>query len=363
MSDLADLVSRTRFPGRVRQFAAPDPGHALALAVGCAWCESRRGGHAVAVVPPARRGEPLVQAALALAGRLGLGNLDLIPAPDPALAPEALAPCERQPVHLASLGRDLVPRWDGALPAAWLGRIAAREPLLMLPGRDPAWGHDEAALLALAWIAGDGRRVLWEVPPQADPGAWGGALDLIGRMQLPLKLLVRGLPFPPSERGLGAWWVAAAAGTEAGAVLAWALAGEECCALDLQPGGVPGWADDAAWTPGRARPIATGSGATLLCLAEDALAALAAAEAAGCSALQLTGIHPAPLPQLLAAAEAGPLLAMGEDLARHLATSEAALRVRLAPRDATGAALAVRSTPAGTGPMPPAPAPYPAAPA
>jgi hypothetical protein len=63
-----------------------------------------------------------------------------------------------------------------------------------------------------------------------------------------------------------------------------------------------------------------------------------------------TGLVPAPLPQLRRAAAAGPLLAMGEDLARHLAplaATDPALRVRLAPTDAAGAVLAMRSTTAG----------------
>lgn len=326
MADIADLVASTVFPGRVRQFAAEQPGHALGLAIGAAWCERPRGGHAVAVVPPERRAEALVRAGLDLAGRLELPNLHLVPRSEPSIPCVGAEPCERQPVHLAGIPRSLAPPWGACAPAAALDACAADEPLLLLPGRDPRWGASRAALLALAWIAGDGRRVAWELPRGSDLGAWGAELDLIGRMQLPLKLLPHpgDLPWPPAERGLARWWVAAPDAEDAAGVLAWALAGEECVVAALPPRMAAG----RAWMPGAPRRLAEGSAGTVLCLGDPGPLP------AGCGALRLTGLHPAPVAELRAAAK--PLLTASEDLARHLAPLAAldpALRCALAPAD------------------------------
>lgn len=309
MGELADLAASTVFPGRVRQFAAGEPGQALALAVGAAWCEQRRGGHAAAVVPPAYRRDPLVRQALELAGRLQLPNLSLIGQPDPALPCEALTAGERQPVHLASLQRSLVPTWPACTAHEALTATAAHEPLLLLPARDPRWGADQAALLALAWIAGDGRRVAWELPPGIDLGGWADGLELIGRMQLPLKLLAdpTDLPWPPAERGLARWWVAMPAPIDAAGVLAWALAGEECVLAALPATLPPG----DAWLPGSARRLQAGEAGTILC------AGTPGPVPPGHGVLHLTSLIPAPLAELRAAP--GPLRTASEDLARHLA--------------------------------------------
>ncbi len=320
MGDLADLAEHTAFPGRVRQFAADDPGQALALAVGAAWIEQSRGGHAAAVVPPARRGDALVVAALALAKRLALPNLALITAADPALPCEPLSARERQPVRLASLGRELRPDWPAGMPAQALG--AVREPLLLLPARDPRWGCDRAALLALAWIAGDGRRVVWELPAGTPLGAWAGELALIGRMQLALKLLAdpADLPWPPAERGLARWWLAMPGPTDAAGALAWALIGEETVLLAM-PERLAG---GDAWLPGSARRLIEGEAGTLLCTGR-----VPARVPPGVGLLQLTSLIPLPHAQLQRAAR--PLLAEDEDLARHLASLDPHLRCTLAP--------------------------------
>lgn len=318
MGDLADLATRTAFPGRVRQFAADDPGQALALAVGAAWIEQLRGGHAAAVVPPARRGDPLVVAALALAKRLALPNLSLIPAADPGLPCEPLSARERQPVRLASLGRELKPGWPAGTPAQALGAI--REPLLLLPAHDPRWGCDRAALLALAWIAGDGRRVVWELPAGTPLGTWAGELALIGGMQLPLKLLAApaDLPWPPA--GLARWWLAMPTPMDAAGALAWALTGEETVLLAM-PERMDG---GDAWLPGSARRLIDGEAGTMLCAGR-----LPAAVPPGVGLLQLTSLIPLPHAQLRRAAR--PLLAEDEDLARHLASLDPHLRCTLAP--------------------------------
>jgi len=323
MRDLSDLVARIAFPGRVHQFVAEDPGHALALAVGAAWNERHRGGHALAVVPPARRGEELVVDALALAARLQLANLDLLPTADPTVACEALRPRERQPVRLSSLGRDLVPRWPDGTVAQALAATATREPLLLLPARDPRWGVGRAALLALAWIAGDGRRVAWELPVGSPLAAWSAELALIGRLQLPLKLLAdpADLPWPPAERGLERWWVSMPGPAEVAGALAWALAGEETALLatrgDCRAGG--------AWLPGSARRLAAGDAGTVLCTTARPCQAVPA----GCGVLELSGLLPLPLDQLTRTAT--PLLTADEDLARHLAGLAPRLRCTLAP--------------------------------
>lgn len=324
MGELAELAARTAFPGRVRQFAAAQPGHALALAVGAAWCEAPRGGHAAAVVPDNRRSLPLVAEALALADRLGLANLSVVAAPDPDLPCEPLTARERQPVRLASLGRDLVPRWGETTPDAALAATAAREPLLLLPGRDARWGCDRAVLLALAWIAGDGRRVAWELPAGTPLAAWGAELDLIGRLQLALKLIIApaDLPWPPVERGLARWWVAAPDAHDAAGVLAWALAGEETVAAALPARMSTG----AAWLPGSARVLSSGAAGTLLTLDPEESAP------PGHGRLLLTSLVPAPLAELAAAP--APLCTRHEDLARHLAPLAAldpALRCTLVP--------------------------------
>jgi hypothetical protein len=321
MGTAAALAARTTFPGRVRQFACPHPGHATALAVGAAWSEAARGGHACAVVPPERRGDPLVAASLALADRLGLANLHLLDAVDPAVPSETLAPCERQPVQLPSLGRDLVPRWGAVSPSAALAATAAAEPLLLLPARDARWGCGPAALLALAWIAGDGRRVVWELPPTARPGDWAAELALIGRLQLPLKLVcaLAQIPWPPIERGLARWWVAAAGTHDAAGVLAWALAGEEPVLAALPERMEPG----EAWLPGAPRQGPARDGAWRVSLPGN--------QEPGPGELHLVGLVPPPIDALRAA---GQLSTGDEDIARHLAPLAAldpALRCPLAP--------------------------------
>jgi hypothetical protein len=323
MGPLADLAEHTAFPGRVRQFAAADPGQAVALAVGAAWAEQARGGHAAAVVPTHRRDEPLVLAALALAARLGLGNLTLLDIADPTLPCERLVPREWQPVHLASLPRDLRPPWQAGPPAQALSACAEREPLLLLPARDPRWGCDRAALLALAWIAGEGRRVAWELPRGCPLDTWSSDLALIGAMQLPLKLLCdpADLPWPPAERGLGLWWVAMPGAVDTAGALAWALLGEETVLLAL-PEALGG---GEAWLPGSARRLADGGAGTRLCTA----ARPPGATPPGVGVLQLTSLVPLPYDALHRAAE--PWSTDDEDLARHLASLDPRLRCALAP--------------------------------
>lgn len=322
MADLAELAARTAFPGRVRQFAADDPGQALALAVGAAWSERPRGGHAAAVVPAARRGDPLVVAALALARRLALPNLSVIASADPGLPCETLEARERQPVRLASLGRDLRPTWPAGSLAEALDASAGREPLLLLPARDARWGCDRAALLALAWIAGDGRRVVWELPAGTPLGSWSGELALVGRMQLPLKLLADpvDLPWPPAEHGLARWWLALPAPPDAAGALAWALAGEECVLLGMSGRIEPG----EAWLPGSARRLAEGEAGTMLCAGT-----VPPRVPPGFGLLQLGSLIPLPHAALRRAAS--PLLTDDEDLARHLASLDPHLRCTLAP--------------------------------
>ncbi len=327
MTTLADLADRTVFPGRVHQFAAPAPGVALALAVGCAWAEQTRGGHAAAVVPAVARNDPLVVEALALASRLGLSNLSLLPDVDPGLACEILEPRERQPVRLASLGRDLVPRWPAGSTPGLLSACAASEPLLFLPGRDPRWAPGPAALLALAWIAGEGRRVVWELPQGTRLAAWQPAAAMVARLQAALKVVVHPEDLPWNE-GFRAWWIAAPDASDAAGVLAWALAGEECALLALPAESAAG----AAWLPGSARGLSDGPEGTVLCLARDAQAACAWAASRRLGVLQLTGLNPLPGARLRAART--PLIAWGEDLARHLAPLAALdprLRCTLAP--------------------------------
>jgi hypothetical protein len=327
MTVLSDLADRTVFPGRVRQFAHTNPGIALALAVGCAWAETPRGGHAAAVVPAAARSDPLVVEALALAGRLGLGNLALLPAIDPGIGVEELTPRERQPVRLGSLGRDLVPRWPAGSTAGLLSACAAVEPLLFLPGRDPRWVPGPAALLALGWIAGEGRRVVWELPAGTAVECWGIAAGIIARLQCALKLVVDPAHLPWGD-AFQHWWIAAPGPADAAGVLAWALAGEECALLALPAQATAG----DAWLPGSARMLADGQHGTVLCLARDALTASTWAAQRGLGVLQLTGLRPLPGAQLRAAR--APLIVWGEDLARHLAPLAAldpGLRCTLAP--------------------------------
>jgi hypothetical protein len=259
------------------------------------------------------------------------------------VAIEPLAPRERQPVHLAALPRTLAPPWPVAQPRACLDWLAEREPLLLLPGRDPAWRTDRASLLALAWIAGDGRRVVWELPAEAPLSAWSAELALIGRLQAALKLLVAPaqLPWEPDAQGLGRWWVAEAGPADHDGVLAWLLAGEEPAIAALASGEAM---RGAPWSPGSHRVLVEGGPTTLLCRAADAGLAIDVARRTEAAAWQLTGLVPLPLPALLAARKHGPLIALGEDLARHLgalAALDPELRCTLAPRDLAGAAAVV----------------------
>jgi hypothetical protein len=229
---------------------------------------------------------------------------------------------EAPPVHLATLPRSLLPPWPQPGVDAALAWLAAREPRLSL--------HDRCDD-ALAERAASGERIICRLPRGSDLRPLRPLLERIGRRQIALKLVIEAadLPWPPAEHGLAAWWVAEA-GSEQDAVLAWALAGEEPVLLALAQGNPP-WPAEDAWEPGAARCLADGAAGTILCTAADAHAALAGRGQLG--VLQLTGLIPAPVPALLAAAERGPLLAWGEDLARHLAPLAALdprLRARLA---------------------------------
>ncbi|MEK7415149.1 MAG: hypothetical protein AAB263_17730, partial [Planctomycetota bacterium] len=158
----------------------------------------------------------LVRAALALADRLALKNLITRSTVDPIIAVEQLGPRERQPVHLASLPRDLSPPWPTTDVSAILSACAAQESSVLLPARDARWGVNAAALLALAWISSDGRRVVWELPSGTPLTTWQAELEFIGRLQCALKIIVSGnnLPWPLLECGGGRWWITCTAAND-----------------------------------------------------------------------------------------------------------------------------------------------------
>lgn len=247
-------------------FALTDPVAAAGFALGAAWVERHRGGGAVAVLPRCAHDHPEARAAAALARRLDLGAWDLVEAapPDFTAVPEG-----RQawvPVHLPSLGRDRIPRWQSAALDGILTELAAAEGPRLLVAAADAWPPGLAALYALAWIAGQGWRVVWRLPPAAIAPSWAAALALIGAWQLPLKVLLdpgdldRVLALPE----LAGWWLVTPPAAEAAGALAWALAGEEPV-LALLPAACGG---REAWLPGRLRRVAEGRGGTWISAGE-----------------------------------------------------------------------------------------------
>jgi hypothetical protein len=300
------------------------------------------------VVPP-DSASPLLVDARQLAERLPAAWQPIIePRPDPSLPLLGPVRLHWPPVHLPSIPRSLLAPWTSTagLPSvrieAALAWLAQREPLLVRADRHPVWGAQAATpatLIALAAFAAEGRRVVLRLPSGSDLAALAPACELIGRMQLPFKLIcdAEDLPLPIGLLGLGRWWVVEA-GRESDPVLAWALAGEEPVLLALADAaaGDP-WPADEAWEPGAPRWLAGGSDLTLVCTARDAAAALAAREllrpAAAAGVLQLTAL--APLPAYELATAPAPLLVLGDELARTLVSATAgdpARRPRLAPR-------------------------------
>ncbi len=310
------------FPGRLRLFVAPALRQALPEAMAVEWpaleeerlaavagaaglVEAKRRGRVVlvldaAAVLAAASAEALAvgarlagpettlvvagggEGALARATALGWGRNagpGLVPATPVArqLAPRAThLPQEWQPVRIPSLPVGALPDWPalGDHPAARaagrLAWLAAREPRVVL-GHQLVEGPASVALaLALAHLASDGRRVVWQLPPGSQINDLVPALAIIGRRRLGLKL-ISASPVPPALAALlEQWWVATPADDdEAAAVLAAQLDQEDPCLLALPPAlTVPGiipWPSDEPWIPGSGRWLTRGGPATVIC--------------------------------------------------------------------------------------------------
>jgi len=352
-------------------------GMVLAAACGAAWAERERGGRVVVVLPAEAMADGEVRAALDLCVACDLRHLLLVvsgwpmprerdllqsslfhcddepPSGLPASLPTAwmidserertawMIDSERErtrspprarrawpPVRLRTLLAP-PPATSAAAPfataRAWLRDVAAREARLVLIDPDlaalPAVNAqvvpprpNAAALIALAALAGEGRRVVWELPADVDLLAWLPALAEIGRRGLALKLVLPTAALPSATLWslLPGWWVFAPAdAAETVAVLAHALDSEEAVIIavpDAPAEPLPTWT--GAYEPGSGRWLrGAGSAAiTVVCDQRTVAATMAA-----CAALTVLGIKPdvlhatslAPLPLAAIAAAAG----------------------------------------------------------
>ena len=362
-----------RFPGRVRVLgdaalgaslmAPPDgvewvglgTGMVLGAACGTALCEARRGGE-VLVLAGADALTALTHAPLAQ----GLSNLSVVAitaghaaiAPsdrartvlgpdggiripeaaqtasrraDAGAAPAWLRRREWPPVQLASLGRSGSCPWPqaaglpiGAQLQAAVRVLAAGEPALLVAHDQAPWNRAALSLqdlMALAQIAGEGRRVVVGISP-ALLVSCAAELVVISRRGLALKLLC---PWPgagaasilPQLHGpgpLASWWVQGSADpAEAEALLAQLLVHEDPALLlydDAPPDDALAQAEAypraQAWTPGAGRLVATGDQALVICSGvalRQALALRARLQAQGITVavFQCTSLAPLPL--------------------------------------------------------------------
>jgi hypothetical protein len=386
-----ELASRREWPGA-------EGGMLLAAGAGAAWAEGQRGGWVLVVAPRAALERGLWWEAAELCAHLALGALALLlvdgreqdrtrmaacgwrqsaaaglrlgpgpqlvasadmRAPPPSAgaaaltAPEALRG-DWPPVRLASLPPGGLPPWPwtGGTPAletdSALRWLASREARLLVAHQASPWREapaTAATLLALAQLAGEGRRVCWRLPAGALPG-WTGVLADIGRRGFALKLLVAAgeLPALAQLGALEGWWVIAPADAREGAaVLAQVLDSEDAvliAVVEAEPS-LPPWPPDLPYLPGGGRQLTPARDLTLVCESRSAalaLAAFARLAALGVEAgvLQCTSLLPLPRAQLDDCAERGAVVVVGSGaLAGGLA---AVVRAQL-PRAAVVVAL------------------------
>jgi hypothetical protein len=277
----------------------------------------------------------------------------------------------RQPVHLESLPQGGVPPWpvgEGDLPEAsdrWLRWLMEREPRLLAPHLAPPWSllaMTPSTLIALAQLAGDGRRVCLRLPGGTPLAAWLEDLGEVGRRGLALKLIIEERDLPALDRlqTLVGWWVVAPADiNEAAAIVALALHDEHTTLIVLPGDGqrLTGLPDGGAYIPGTGRTLAHGRALTLVCdqggipFAQAARSTLAA-DGIEAGIFICTSLHPLPLAQLELHARQAPVVvcalrahapALAASIDRHLA--RVGLRERVAgvhaPGDPAGLAALV----------------------
>lgn len=239
--------------------------------------------------------------------------------------PATIVRQEWPPVHLASLPPGLVaPSMDrGVSPVhaidAWLMRIAADEPRLVLPHHHGWWPQqpaDGATLLALAQLACTGWRVVWRLPVGLALADWTHALDAVGASGAPIKLLVQAADLPEVSWWMerrGWWCVAPADADETAAVLLWALGHEDSVVVGLPAvaSGISPWPAATAWMPGTGRWILGGPDdpqrtSTLVCRADRVHRALTY-HRPGEGVFCCTSLWPLPVEELRRAAHRGPL--------------------------------------------------------
>lgn len=172
------MPGTARFPGLDWTFDGADP-LTMAEAFGHAWVQQQAGG-SVTLVAADRHHPwwPVLRAWLPITAPLDIGEGVI----------EALPQRPFPPIHLASLPRSGIAPWGitESLDAS-LRWLAEREPAVMIARESP----HPAIAVALAAIASWGMRVCWHVPGTA---GMSEALNYIGVRQLPLHLVIDGLP-------------------------------------------------------------------------------------------------------------------------------------------------------------------------
>jgi hypothetical protein len=355
--ELAECIERLRSglraPGRLRLIADPGsdallgrcpereppaaPALLLGTALGMAWAEASRQGAVLALATAVPAAD---DPALVLAQRLGLGNVHLIapwpdggyglarlgpdgwqreaairqPQPQPPSAPRRRR--EWPPVNLASLPRSGEVPWPAggeAAPAAIsraLAWLEAHEQRLLLPHAQPPWCAEPLSptlAAAVAQLAGEGRRVVWQLPVGGFAVIAPAIADACRRGLGP-KLLLPADELPALDGPFAAcsWMLATGEGRQAEAVLAWMLAHEDAALCELQAAGPAGTGVVGPYRPGSGRWLASGADGTVVAAAAQAPAACSVRTALAARGLALgvfecTSLAPPPAAQLLAA--------------------------------------------------------------
>ncbi len=223
-------------------------------------------------------------------------------------------------IQLPALPRSGATPWPASAgtAAAAIGAALAwlrlREPRLMLPHLEEPWRSqvpDAALAAALLQLCGEGRRVVWQLPPGAYAGLEPVLLEAWRRNLGPKLLLPSAeLPALEGEAAARSWILDVGAPSDAEAVLAWALAQEDPVLIGLADDPCDARASTATvpepYRPGSGRWLASGTGGTVVVTAPQAAVALAAAQELGRQGIGLgvfhcTSLAPLPMAQLLAA--------------------------------------------------------------
>ncbi|MDA3961020.1 MAG: hypothetical protein PF961_09535, partial [Planctomycetota bacterium] len=237
------------------------------------------------------------------------------------LAPEAECPqhqppsaLQPMPVDLLQLAPECVPPWDAQGPAetpwdacrAALQALAAVEPALVIAGDVAPWQPlDQWALVALAQVAAEGRRVVLLRP---DPAVLASLAARLADLQLHCVVLTDHPEAPGDDRW---WWTEAADQAQALAQLRTALWVEGLWCLRVPSRWCQGLTEPGPWAePGAQRTVMAGKGPLLVasCGYLDQAQRLGAESGGALSVLHASSLQPGPVGPW-AALEGDPVLA------------------------------------------------------